>query len=176
MEDAARELGIPAKTLRAVEWDRGDLLGGFGEVARIERAYADFLGLMLAPPAVEETAPPGPPAPPAGEATVTPSQAGAPSQSRKLLPATALPLLASLPLPVVIVLVALLGETPLMALLLGLTLLSAVLLAGALAPAGILARAHVPANTFARYREPLALSAIGILAPVAVAAVLVALI
>jgi hypothetical protein len=45
-----------------------------------------------------------------------------------------------------------------------------------LAPAGILARAHVPAGTFARYRQPLALSAIGILAPVAVAAVMAALI
>jgi hypothetical protein len=164
VEDAARELGIPTKTLRAVEWDRGDLVGGFGEVDRIERAYADFLGLMLAPPAVEVPAAP------------SPSPTAAPSPSRRAVPATSLPLLASLPLPIVIVLVAVLGETPLLILMLGLTLLSAVLLAGALVPTGILARAHVPATTFARYRQPLALSAIGILAPVAAAAVLTALV
>ena len=172
MEDAARELGIPAKTLRAVEWDRGDLLGGFGEVARIERAYADFLGLMLAPPAVEVPAAPSP----APTAAPSPSPTAAPSRSRWAVPATSLPLLASLPLPIVIVLVAVFGEAPLLILMLGLTLLSAVLLAGALAPAGILARAHVPATSFARYRQPLALSAIGILAPVATAAVLTALV
>ena len=164
MEDAARQLGIPAKTLRAVEWDRGDLLGAVGEVARIERRYADFLGLMIAPPAVEVPA------------AASPSPTAAPSPSRPALPAGWLPLLATLPLPLVIVLVAIVGERPLLILMLGLTLLSALLLAGALAPARILARVHVTEAAFARYRQPLVLSAIGILAPITLAAVLTALI
>lgn len=163
MEEAARELGIPAKTLRAVEWDRGDLLGGFGEVARIERRYADFLGLIVAPPA--------------GEATVTPPPSPPPlSRARTAAPAAWLLPLGSLTLPLAIILVAIAGEARLKALMLGLTLLSALLLAGAVTPPGILARAHVPASSFARFRQPLVLSAIGILAPVALAAVLAALI
>jgi hypothetical protein len=92
------------------------------------------------------------------------------------VPAGWLPLLATLPLPLVIVLVAIVGERPLLILMLGLTLLSALLLAGALAPPRILARVHVPEAAFARYRQPLVLSAIGILAPVTLAAVLTALI
>jgi protein-tyrosine phosphatase len=42
-------LGIPAKSLRAVEWDRRDLLGTPGDAYRIEREYAAYLGLQLDP-------------------------------------------------------------------------------------------------------------------------------
>jgi MFS family permease len=45
--DAAAEVGIPAKNLRAIEWDRGDLLGDPRDVDRIERQYAAFLGLEV---------------------------------------------------------------------------------------------------------------------------------
>jgi MFS family permease len=47
--DAAAELGIPAKDLRAIEWDRGDLLGSPRDADRIERQYAAFLGLDVGP-------------------------------------------------------------------------------------------------------------------------------
>jgi cytoskeletal protein RodZ len=45
IEDAAAEVGIPAKILRALEWDRPDLLTGAEEVPRLEREYAAYLGL-----------------------------------------------------------------------------------------------------------------------------------
>jgi MFS family permease len=46
--DAAAELGIPPKTLRAIEWDRGDLLGDPRKVDRIRREYSVFLDLPAA--------------------------------------------------------------------------------------------------------------------------------
>jgi MFS family permease len=48
---AAARLGIPAKNLRALEWDRGDLLGSARD--RIERRYAAFLGLDVGRPVAE---------------------------------------------------------------------------------------------------------------------------
>jgi protein-tyrosine phosphatase len=45
LADAAAELEIPAKSLRAIEWDRGDLLETPGDANRIEQQYAAFLGL-----------------------------------------------------------------------------------------------------------------------------------
>jgi transcriptional regulator with XRE-family HTH domain len=60
LEDAARELGVPARTLRALEWDRRDLLAGSADVERIERRYRVFLGVEVddvAPPPTE-TPPP----------------------------------------------------------------------------------------------------------------------
>jgi protein arginine phosphatase len=45
LADAAAELGVTAKSLRAIEWDRRDLLGSPGDAHRIERQYAAFLGL-----------------------------------------------------------------------------------------------------------------------------------
>jgi protein-tyrosine phosphatase len=47
LADAANKLGIPAKSLRAIEWDRGDLLASHGDADRIEWQYAAFLGLRL---------------------------------------------------------------------------------------------------------------------------------
>jgi MFS family permease len=48
--EAAAELGIPAKNVRAIEWNRGDLIGNARDVDRIERQYAAFLGLEVGPP------------------------------------------------------------------------------------------------------------------------------
>jgi MFS family permease len=45
LAEAAAVVGIPAKNLRAIEWDRGDLLGNPRELDRVERRYAAFLGL-----------------------------------------------------------------------------------------------------------------------------------
>jgi hypothetical protein len=45
LDDAALELGVPAKILRAIEWDRRDLLARDTDVERIERRYRAFLGL-----------------------------------------------------------------------------------------------------------------------------------
>ena len=60
LEDAAQELGIPAKILRAIEWDRRDLLGDAADADRIERRYAAFLGLEPAPSGDVETVEPPP--------------------------------------------------------------------------------------------------------------------
>lgn len=51
MDEAARALGISAKILRAIEWDRRDLLGDAADTDRMERRYAGFLGLRLERPA-----------------------------------------------------------------------------------------------------------------------------
>jgi MFS family permease len=50
---AAAEVGIPARDLRAIEWDRGDLVGSPRDAERIERQYAAFLGLDAAPTAAD---------------------------------------------------------------------------------------------------------------------------
>jgi hypothetical protein len=60
LEEAAQQLGIPAKILRAIEWDRRDLLGDAADADRIERRYAAFLGLEAAPPTDVETVEPLP--------------------------------------------------------------------------------------------------------------------
>jgi hypothetical protein len=65
------------------------------------------------------------------------------------------------------------GNLPLLALTL--VLFSSLLLAGAVLPPGVIARARFSPADFARFRQPLALAAIGILVPVAVVALLVAL-
>jgi MFS family permease len=54
----AAQIGIPAKDLRAIEWDRGDLLGGAENIERIQRRYAAFLGLGAASSTAEAGAPP----------------------------------------------------------------------------------------------------------------------
>jgi MFS family permease len=54
--EAAAALGVPAKSLRAIEWDRGDLLGSSHDVDRIARRYAAFLGLEVDTPATEVAA------------------------------------------------------------------------------------------------------------------------
>jgi transcriptional regulator with XRE-family HTH domain len=60
LADAAAELGLPAKSLRALEWDRPDLIEG--EADDVERRYAGFLGLEVELPAT--VAPAAPPAAP----------------------------------------------------------------------------------------------------------------
>jgi helix-turn-helix protein len=156
LADAARELEIPARSLRAVEWDRRDLLGGDGD--GIERQYAAFLGLNAAP--AGESAPSSPGAPRAGW----------------------VPLLAVLAGPLLIVLVFVLGEVTaangdgdMRLVPYGLVFVSSLLLAGAVLPAGVVARTPVSPASFARYRQRLALAAIGILAPVALFTLLISL-
>jgi hypothetical protein len=65
------------------------------------------------------------------------------------------------------------GGLPLVAL--GLVLASSLLLVGAVLPPGLVARTPVSPLSYARAREPLALAALGILVPVAVVALVVAL-
>jgi hypothetical protein len=65
------------------------------------------------------------------------------------------------------------GQLPLVAL--ALVLLSSLLLVAAVAPPGVIARARVSTLSYARIRQPLALAAIGILVPVAIVALAVAL-
>jgi hypothetical protein len=65
------------------------------------------------------------------------------------------------------------GGLPLVAL--GLVLVSSLLLVGAVLPPGLVARTPVSPLSYARAREPLALAALGILVPVAVVALVVAL-
>jgi hypothetical protein len=65
------------------------------------------------------------------------------------------------------------GQLPLVAL--ALVLLSSLLLVGAVLPPAVVARTPVSLNTFARLRQPLALTAIVILLPVAFVTLLAAL-
>jgi hypothetical protein len=93
LADAAAELGVPAKSLRALEWDRPDLIGDEDEAEQIGRRYATLLGLEE-----PELAPaPVPAAPPA------------PATERK--PALWLPILAALAPVAVIVVVYAVGST-----------------------------------------------------------------
>jgi transcriptional regulator with XRE-family HTH domain len=160
LADAAAELGIPAKTLRALEWDRRDLLDGNGAGELIERRYATFLGLDLG------TSTPAVAAEPAVASAVRPS--------RDVSLAEWLALLAALGPPLVIALPFVFEDVPLHTL--GLVFLSSLLLLGAALPQGVVARARVSSAAFARFREPLGLAALGILVPVAVFTALGALI
>lgn len=159
--DAAAELGVPAKSLRALEWDRRDLLGGNGAGELIERRYAAFLGLDLGRPAV------------AAETAVA-EEVEAPRHPRDVSLAEWLAVLAALGPPLVIALPFVLNDLPLHTL--GLVFLSSLLLMGAALPQGVVARARVSSVSFARFREPLGLAALGILVPVAVFTALGALI
>jgi Helix-turn-helix domain/Domain of unknown function (DUF4115) len=93
LADAAAELGVPAKSLRALEWDRPDLIGDEDEAERIGHRYAALLGLEEPEPA---------PAP-------IPAAAPPPATERK--PALWLPLLAALAPVAVIAVVYALGKT-----------------------------------------------------------------
>jgi transcriptional regulator with XRE-family HTH domain len=168
LADAAAELGLPAKVLRAMEWDRSDLLGDDDAIAR---RYAEFLGLDASSPTVE-----------AAEAA-----AAAPSPRRSMR-ALWVSLLAALAPPFLLGLVYVLGEVlsergdgdgvsfgESQLIPLGLALLSSLLLIGAVLPPGVIARAGVSPMSFARYRQPLALAAIGLLVAVAVFTLLVEL-
>jgi Domain of unknown function (DUF4115)/Helix-turn-helix domain len=47
LEDAAAALSVPARNLRALEWDRADLLGNPREADQLHLRYAAFLGLAV---------------------------------------------------------------------------------------------------------------------------------
>jgi hypothetical protein len=65
------------------------------------------------------------------------------------------------------------GQLPLLAL--ALVLFSSILIVGAVLPPGVVSRARLSPASYARARQPLVLASIGILAPVAVVALIVAL-
>jgi hypothetical protein len=161
--DGAAALGIPTKSLRALEWGRLDLLDA-RDAERIEREYAAFLGLDVLDSPPPSTPPPSTP-PPSTEAVTTAQSKGSRGDWFLLLAALAPPLVIALPLA--------LQEVPILTL--SLVLLSSLLLVGAALPPGIVARTPMSQATFERYREPLGLAAIGILIPVALLSVLAAL-
>jgi cytoskeleton protein RodZ len=97
LEEAAAGLRVPAKSLRALEWDRRDLLGSPDEASKLQLRYASFLGLAteaLTYPTGEEA-----PAPAAPRPRLRPTRA------------VWLPLLAALAPAVVIVVLIFLGQT-----------------------------------------------------------------
>jgi Helix-turn-helix domain len=153
LADAAAELGVPAKSLRAVEWDRRDLLRGNGAGELIEHRYAAFLGLELERPAAVAAA---------GTKTAV---AEAPLPSRDVRLSEWLAPLAALGPPIVIALPFFFEDVPVPTFVL--LFLSSLLLFGAALPQGVLSRFHVSSASFARYREPMGLAALGILVPVA---------
>jgi transcriptional regulator with XRE-family HTH domain len=157
LADAAAELGVPAKSLRAVEWDRPDLLRGNGAGELIEHRYAAFLGLELERPAVAA----------AGTQTAV---AEAPRPSRDVSLSEWLAPLAALGPPFVIALPFFFEDVPVPTFVL--LFLSSLLLFGAALPQGVLSRFRVSSASFARYREPMGLAALGILVPVALFSVL----
>jgi transcriptional regulator with XRE-family HTH domain len=172
LADVAAELDIPAKSLRALEWDRKDLLGGNGVDELIERRYAAFLGLEVAAPAAAAE-PAAAPEPAVGREPAAAAEAEAPRPSRGVSLSEWLAVLAALGPPLVIALPFLVEDVPLHTL--GLVFLSSLLLFGAALPQGVLARARVSSASFARCREPLGLAALGILVPVALFSALGAL-
>jgi transcriptional regulator with XRE-family HTH domain len=167
LADAAAELGVPAKSLRALEWDRRDLVGANGAGDQIERRYASFLGLDFGTPAV------------AAEPAVDPEPAvaldtAAPRPSREVSRSEWLAPLAALGPPFVIALPIFFEDMP--AHTFGLLFLSSLLLFGAALPQGVLSRVRVSSASFARCREPMGLAALGILIPVALFSALGALV
>jgi cytoskeletal protein RodZ len=54
LADVAAQLELPSKSLRAVEWDRLDLLGSSDETDRVLRAYASFLDVDIGAAALDE--------------------------------------------------------------------------------------------------------------------------
>jgi hypothetical protein len=53
LADVAAQLELPSKSLRAVEWDRLDLLGSPDEADRVLRTYASFLDVDIGAPSVD---------------------------------------------------------------------------------------------------------------------------
>ena len=177
MDEAARALGISAKVLRAIEWDRRDLLGDAEDTDRMERRYAAFLGLPLERPASSVIESPA-------------SRRNAGRFVRGVLAALARlpPLLVPVLLApaIVITLVRVLpdvvagaGDVEVDGLILGITLglllLSSLLFAASVLPASAVERMPISPAKFARYRQPLALAAIGILVPLVLFGLLVVL-
>jgi Helix-turn-helix domain len=147
LSEAAAELGVPAKDLRALEWDRRDLLEG-DDGDSIARRYAALLGLE------------------AGEPAPAPAPAVAPAPpSRDVSRGEWLTVFAALGPPLVIAVPFVVEDVP--PLTLGLAFLSSLLLVAAALPPAVVARAPVSVAAFGRYRESLGLAALGILVPVA---------
>lgn len=96
--DAAAELGVPAKSLRALEWDRPDLLESPGDADHLQLRYAAFLGL-----AVEGLT--------SATGTVEEPAAAPPRPRRRPRRVLLLPVLAALAPAVVIAVVFVLGRT-----------------------------------------------------------------
>jgi transcriptional regulator with XRE-family HTH domain len=96
LADVAAELGVPAKSVRALEWDRPDLVGAPGDADRIAHRYAAFLDLEVEMPA------PAPLTVTAGTAATAPA-----SKTKRAL---WWPILAALAPAVVIGVVYLLGR------------------------------------------------------------------
>jgi cytoskeleton protein RodZ len=108
LDDAAAELGVPAKSLRALEWDRPDLLGSPAEAEHLHLRYAAFLGLGMegltsATGAVVEPA--------VVEPTVAEPTVAAPRPKDRSRRAVWLPALAALAPAVVIGVVFVVGRT-----------------------------------------------------------------
>jgi hypothetical protein len=174
LDEAARGLGIPTKALRAIEWDRRDLVG---DADRIERRYAAFLGVPPARPtsSVIESLP-------SGRNAGRSVRLGLAALAR--LPPLLVPVLLA-PL-IVISLVTLLppvvawagdveGDGLILGISLGLLLFSSLLFGASVLPASVVERTPVPPAKYAPYRQPLALAAIGILVPLVLFGLLVAL-
>jgi Helix-turn-helix domain len=96
LEEAAAGLRVPAKSLRALEWDRPDLLGR-DEAYHLQLRYAAFLGLAME--ALTHATGEEPPSPAAPRPRLRPTRA------------VWLPLLAALAPAVVILVLIVLGQT-----------------------------------------------------------------
>jgi hypothetical protein len=173
LDEAARALRIPAKILRAIEWDRRDLLGDAADADRIERRYAAFLGM-----------PPDRPTSPVIESPPSRRSVRRGLAALARLPPLLVPVLLA-PL-IVISLVTLLppvvawagdveGDGLILGISLGLLLFSSLLFGASVLPASVVERTPVPPAKYAPYRQPLALAAIGILVPLVLFGLLVAL-
>jgi transcriptional regulator with XRE-family HTH domain len=170
--EVAAELGIPSKRLRAIEWDRRDLIGSPFDADVVELKYAAFLDQGI------------------GRPTAQAAKAAPRVRDRRRARAVWIALLAGLASMPAIALVYVLEETTavgggeierrdltqrnMQLLALGLVLLASLLLLIAVLPTGVVERVRVAPARFQRYRQPLALAAVGILAAVALFALLVA--
>lgn len=110
LADAAAELGVPAKSLRALEWDRPDLLPSPGEADHLHLRYAAFLGLAVegltsATGVVEE------PLEDVDEPAAEEPAVAAPTRKARSRRVVLLPVLAALAPAVVIAVVFVVGRT-----------------------------------------------------------------
>jgi hypothetical protein len=161
-------LGVPPKVLRALEWNRHDLLARTADVERIEHRYAALLDFRLDRPAAV--------AAPVGPRASDPAKPVAPAGRGRLagllLIAVVAPLLVIGAVYVLHDVVAGAGDAEAsdvaFGVALGLFLLSSLLMGVAVLPLSLVERTPVPPADFARYRQPLALAAIGILVPLVV--------
>lgn len=177
MDEAARALGISAKILRAIEWDRRDLLGDAADTDRMERRYAGFLGLRLERPA--SSAIESPPSRRNAKRFMRGALAALARLPPLLVPVLLAPLIVITLVTVPPEVVAGVGDVEVDGLILGITLglllLSSLLFAASVLPAGVVERLPISPARFARYRQPLALAAIGTLVPLVLFGLMVVL-